>query len=61
MQNKDKKINNKVKRNGEIIDLTRFISPESVKYDPNGMYTGTTAETLYGEELDEPIQDADDL
>lgn len=55
MKKKDK--NNKK----EIIDLTRFIDSESIKYDPNGMYTGTTASTFRGEELEEPVQDADDL
>lgn len=61
MSKKNNKGENKVERNNEIIDLTRFISPDSVKFDPEGMYTGTTAETFYGEELDEPVQDADDL
>lgn len=61
MKKNNKKAENKVKRNKEVIDLTKFINAESVKYDPNGMYTGTTAETYYGKDLDEPVQDADDL
>lgn len=61
MKKNNKKAENKVKRNKEVIDLTKFINAESVKYDPSGMYTGTTAETYYGKDLDEPVQDADDL
>ncbi|MDD6355436.1 MAG: hypothetical protein PUG26_03745 [Oscillospiraceae bacterium] len=42
-------------------DLTSFVSPESLKFDPNGSWTGTTAATYYGEEDESPVQDADDL
>jgi hypothetical protein len=58
MKNKDK---NKNKNNKKINDLTSFISAEDLKYDPYGSYTGTTAETYYGDEYDDPVQDADDL
>lgn len=51
----------KEKNKKEIIDLTRFIAPENIKYDPEGMYTGVTSETYNGDEYDMPIQDADDL
>jgi hypothetical protein len=57
--NKNDKIKNGKKK--EVIDLTSFITPDSVKVDPYGSYTGTTASTFYGEELEEPVQDADDL
>lgn len=59
-----KKNNNKNKdknKNKQIIDLTSYIKPDSVMADPNGSYTGITAATYYGEELEEPVQDADDL
>lgn len=54
---KDKNKNKKKK----IIDLSSFITADDVKYDPNGSWTGTTADTYYGNELEEPVQDADDL
>lgn len=56
MEKKNKKQNKK-----EIIDLTSYISPEMVNSDVNGSYTGVTESTYYGEELEEPVQDADDL
>ncbi len=56
MEKKNKKQNKK-----EIIDLTSYISPEMVNSDVNGRYTGVTESTYYGEELEEPVQDADDL
>ncbi len=55
MEKKNKKQNKK-----EIIDLTSYISPEMVNSDVNGSYT-VTESTYYGEELEEPVQDADDL
>lgn len=54
-KNKDKN------KNKQIIDLTSYIKPDSVMADPNGSYTGVTAATYYGEELEDPVQDADDL
>lgn len=58
---KKDKNKNKGKDKKEIIDLTSYITPGSVMADPNGSYTGVTAATYYGEELEEPVQDADDL
>ncbi len=51
----------KNKKNKEIIDLTSYISPEMVNSDVNGSYTGVTEETYYDDELETPVQDADDL
>lgn len=49
------------KNKKEIIDLTSYISPEMVNSDVNGSYTGITESTYYGDELETPVQDADDL
>lgn len=49
------------KNKKEIIDLTSYISPEMVNSDVNGSYTGVTESTYYGDELETPVQDADDL
>ncbi len=58
--NKNGNINNNI--NGKrIIDLTSYISPDMVQSDTNGSYTGTTDDTFYRDELEEPVQDADDL
>lgn len=59
----DKKNNSKEKKvNGKrVIDLTSYISPEMVQSDTNGSYTGTTSDTYYKGEYEEPVQDADDL
>lgn len=58
----DNKNKNKGKKNKkEIIDLTSYISPEMINCDVDGSYTGVTQSTYYGEELEEPVQDADDL
>lgn len=54
----DKKKKNNKK---EVIDLRSYITPEMEKLDENGSYTGVTKATYYGEELEQPIQDADDL
>lgn len=53
MDKKDKK--------KKVIDLSQFITAENVQYDPNGSWTGTTADTFYGNGPEEPVQDADDL
>lgn len=58
MERKNKK---QKKGKKEIIDLTSYISPEMVNSDVDGSYTGVTEETYYGEELEIPVQDADDL
>lgn len=55
----DKK--NKKKNQKEVIDLTSYITPEMEQLDENGSYTGVTKATYYGEELEQPVQDADDL
>lgn len=52
---------NKKQSKKQIIDLTSYISPEMVNCDVNGSYTGVTEATYYGEEQEEPVQDADDL
>lgn len=49
------------KNNKTVIDLTSYISPEMVNSDVNGSYTGVTSETYYGDELEVPVQDSDDL
>ncbi len=57
-----KKKNDKKNQNKKpIIDLTSYISPDMVNSDVNGSYTGITADTYYNDELEEPVQDADDL
>lgn len=45
----------------QIIDLTSYISPEMINCDVDGSYTGVTKETYEGDELETPVQDADDL
>lgn len=63
--NKNKKRNSKqgqrVVNSKKIIDLTSYISPDMIQNDTNGSYTGTTADTYYGDEFEVPVQDADDL
>ena len=58
-----KRKNKKSNKNGDkaIIDLTRFISPETEKFDPDGSYTGVPNEVFYNNVTEEPVQDADDL
>ena len=58
-----KRKNKKSNKNGDkaIIDLTRFISPEAAKFDPDGSYTGVPNEVFYNNVTEEPVQDADDL
>lgn len=62
---KDSNKKNKHERetaNGKrIIDLTSYISPEMVRSDPNGSYTGVTADEYFHNDFDFPVQDADDL
>lgn len=53
---KESKINGK-----KVIDLTSYISRDMVQSDTNGSYTGTTADTYFKGEYEEPVQDADDL
>lgn len=57
MNNNDK---NK-KKKSRIKDLSNFVSAEDLNFDPYGSYTGTTYDTYYGDEFDDPVQDADDL
>lgn len=56
-----KKDNKKNQNKKQIIDLTSYISPDMINSDVNGSYTGVTADTYYNDELEEPVQDADDL
>lgn len=58
-----KRKNKKSRKNGDkaIIDLTRFISPETAKFGPDGSYTGVPNEVFYNNVTEEPVQDADDL
>lgn len=58
---KNKKNKNKNENNKKVIDLTSYISPDMVQSDTNGSYTGTTENTFYNGEYEEPVQDADDL
>lgn len=60
-KNSQDKQNNIDRRKKKIIDLSNFITADDVKYDPYGSWTGTTADTYYGNEMDQPVQDADDL
>lgn len=55
---KDKTSKSKSKK---IFDYTSFVTPKAVHSDPGGSYTGTTADTFYGSEYEDPVQDADDL
>lgn len=55
---KDKKDKSRKK---QLVDLTSYISPEIVAADPFGSYTGVPADMYYNDELDNPVQDADDL
>ena len=61
LKKKDKKEKEDIRKNKEIIDLTSYISPEILKTDVLGSYTGVTEEMYYDGIDDEPIQDADDL
>lgn len=56
-----KKNNKKNQNKKPIIDLTSYISPDMVNCDVNGSYTGVTADMYYNDELEAPVQDADDL
>ena len=56
-----KKDNKKNQNNKSIIDLTSYISPEMVNSDVNGSYTGIPADMYFNDELEQPVQDADDL
>ena len=56
----NKSKNNKKHKN-KFNDYTSFLNPEIVASDPQGMYTGVPADMYYNDELEEPIQDADDL
>lgn len=56
-----KKENKKNQNKQPIIDLTSYLSPDMVNSDVNGSYTGVTADMYYNDELEEPVQDADDL
>lgn len=58
--NKNNNTNNNT-NSKRIIDLTSYISPDMVQSDTNGSYTGTTADTFYEDEFEDPVQDADDL
>lgn len=61
-KDKNQSKNGKAQKNNKtVIDLTSYISPEMVNSDVNGSYTGVTEETYYGEDLETPVQDADDL
>ena len=56
---KNIKKNANIKRG--VIDLRSYISPDMERLDENGSYTGMTKATYYDNELEVPIQDADDL
>ena len=58
MKKKNEKINKDKK---PVIDLTSYISPEMVNCDVDGSYTGIPADMYYNDELEQPVQDADDL
>ncbi len=62
-KNKNKNKKNHFNKNGKKInDLTNFISAESLMFDPEGSYTGTTVGNYYyNDDNDMPVQDADDL
>lgn len=44
-----------------VIDLTSYISPDMVRADVDGSYTGVPRETYEANIPAEPVQDADDL
>lgn len=58
---KNKKARRKNQQGKEIIDLTSYISHDMLNADINGSYTGVTKDSYFGDVLDEPVQDADDL
>lgn len=57
----EKKKNRKNHGKKPIIDLTSYISPDMVNCDVDGSYTGIPADMYYNDELEQPVQDADDL
>lgn len=61
MKKKNKNNKNQAQNSKKIIDLTSYISPDMVNSDTEGSYTGTTKNTYYTGEYEEPVQDADDL
>ncbi len=56
-----KKDNRKNENKKPIIDLTSYLSPDMVNCDVDGSYTGIPADMYYNDELEQPVQDADDL
>ena len=56
---KNDKRNTDIKK--DVIDLRNYITPKMANLDENGSYTGMTKATYEGEELEVPVQDADDL
>ncbi len=58
MKKKDNKKNQKKK---PVIDLTSYLSPDMVNCDTDGSYTGIPKDMYYNDELEQPVQDADDL
>lgn len=59
--NKEKSKRRNKTEGHKVIDLTSFINPKMIHSDPNGSYTGTTSDTFYKNDYDDPVQDADDL
>lgn len=56
-----KKDNKKNQNKKPIIDLTSYLSPDMVNSDTDGSYTGIPTDMYYNDELEQPVQDADDL
>ncbi len=56
-----KKDNKKNQNKKPIIDLTSYLSPDMVNSDTDGSYTGIPKDMYYNDELEQPVQDADDL
>lgn len=57
----EKNNNKKNQSKKPIIDLTSYLSPDMVNCDVDGSYTGIPADMYYNDELEQPVQDADDL
>lgn len=56
-----RKDDNRKRNKKTIIDLTSYLSPDMVNCDVDGSYTGIPADMYYNDELEQPVQDADDL
>jgi hypothetical protein len=61
LKKKNDKNNKNNQNKKQVIDLTSYLSPDIVDCDVDGSYTGVPADMYYNDELEQPVQDADDL